>query len=126
MGLDVVYMPLCKGYQFLVIACCNSSSWVEAKPLHTLSSQVIADFLWKNVIYHHGCFGKLIINGRSENKYTVAELTQRYWIKRVVVLVYHPQANGIIECGHKPIVDALLKMLDRGSTNWIQNLPTVL
>ena len=32
----------------------------------------------------------------------------------------------MIERGHKPIVDALSKMSDGGSTNWVQNLPIVL
>lgn len=56
----------------------------------------------------------------------MAELTRRYGIKRVVVSAYHPQANGMIEREHKPIVNALSKMSDRGSTNWVRNLPAVL
>lgn len=32
-GLDVVYMPPCEGYQFLVVAPCDLSGWVEAKLL---------------------------------------------------------------------------------------------
>lgn len=44
----------------------------------------------------------------------------------MVVSVYHLQANEMILRGHKLIVDALLKMSDDGSTNWIQNLPVVL
>ena len=119
-------MPSCKGYRFLVVARCDLSGWVEAKPLRTLSSRAVADFLWKDVICRHGCFGKLIINGGSENKDTVAELAERYGIKRVVVSAYHPQANGMIERGHKPIVDALSKMSVGGSTNWVRNLPAVL
>ena len=68
----------------------------------------------------------MIINKGSKNKDAIAELTQRYGVKRGVVSVYHPQANGMIERSHKPIVNALLKMSDRGSTSWIQNLPAVL
>lgn len=94
--------------------------------MRSLSSRAVADFLWEDVISRHGCFGKLIIDGGSENKEAVAELTRRYGIKRVVVSAYHPQANGMIERGHKPIVDALSKMSDGGSTNWVRNLPAVL
>ena len=119
-------MHHCEGYRFLVVARCDLSGWVEAKPLRTLSSRAVADFLWEDVICRHGCFGKLIIDGGSENKDAVAELTRRYGVKRVVVSAYHPQANGMIERGHKPIVDALSKMSDRGSTNWVRNLPAVL
>lgn len=98
---------------------CNLSGWVETKPLRTLSSRTVADFLWEDIICCHGCFGKLIIDGGYKKKEAIAELTQRYVVKRVVVSVYHPQSNGIIERGHKPIVDSLLKMSDRGSINWV-------
>lgn len=39
---------------------------------------------------------------------------------------YHPRANDMIERGHKPIIDALSKMSDRGSINWVRNLPAIL
>ncbi len=47
-------------------------------------------------------------------------------MKGVVVLACHSQANCIIERGHKLILHALSKILDGGSTNWVQNLPAVL
>ena len=122
----MVYIPPCEGYRFLMVARCDLSGWVEAKPLRTLSSRAVADFLWEDVICRHGCFRKLIIDGGSENKEAVAELARRYKVKRVVVSAYHPQANGMIERGHEPIVDALSKMSDGGSTNWVWNLPAVL
>lgn len=84
-------MPPCEGFWYLVVARCDLSGWVEAKPLCTLSSQeAVADFLWEDVICRNGCFGKLIIDGGSENKEAVAELTQRYGIKRIIVSAYHP------------------------------------
>lgn len=72
-GLDVVYMPPCEGYRFLVVARCDLSGWVEAKTLRTLFSRAV-DFLWEDVICRHGCFGKLVIDGGSKNKDAVAEL----------------------------------------------------
>ncbi len=108
----MVYMPPCKGYRFLVVARCDLLGWVEDKPLRTFSSRAVLDFLLEDVICRNGCFGKLIIDGESENKEAVAELARRYKVKRVVVSAYHPQANGMIQRGHKPIVDALAKMSD--------------
>lgn len=62
----------------------------------------------------------MIIDGRSENKNAVIELTRRYRVKKMVMSAYHLQANGImIEDGHKPIVDALSKMSDGGFTNYV-------
>lgn len=80
MSLDIVYILLYEGYQFLMVAFCNLSDWVEAKPLCTLFSQVVADFLLEDVICCHNCFRKLIIDEESENKDPVAELTQRYGV----------------------------------------------
>ncbi len=68
----------------------------------------------------------MLIDEGSENKDAVAELAERYEVKRVLVSAYHPQANGMIERGHKPIVNALSKMSAEGSTNWVRNLPAVL
>ncbi len=90
MGLDMVYMPPCEGYRFLVFVHCDLSEWVEAKPLRTFSSRAVTDFLWEDVICRHGCFRELIIDGGSENKNAVAELARRYGVKKVVVSAYHP------------------------------------
>ncbi len=86
----------------------------------------MADFLWKDIICRHGCFRKLIIDGGSENKNIVAELARKYRRKRVIMSAYHLRANGMIKCEHKSIIDALSKMSDDGSTNWVQNLLVVL
>ncbi len=122
----MVYIPLCEGFQYLMVVRCDFSVWAEAKLLRTFSSRAIADFLWENVICRHNYFGKLVIDGGFKNKEAVSELARRYEIKRVVVSAYHPQANGMIETGHKPIVNALSKMSDGGSTRWVRNLPAVL
>lgn len=55
----------------------------------------------------------------------VAELASKYKVKTMVVLVYHPYANGMIECKYKPIIYILLKILDESFTNWVKNLSTV-
>ena len=56
----------------------------------------------------------MIIDGRPENKKYIEAFTRKYGIERVQVSAYHPQANGIIERGHKPVVEVLAKMTDRG------------
>ncbi len=70
----MVYMPPCEGYRCLVVTRCDLSGCVEAKPWRIFSSRAVADFLLEDVICRHGCFGKFIIDGGSENKEAVAEL----------------------------------------------------
>lgn len=86
----------------------------------------MVDFIWEDIICYHSCFEKLIINGRQENKDAIAELAERYKIKKIVVSAYYSQANEMIERGHKLIVNTFLKMSAKESTNQDQNLPTVL
>jgi hypothetical protein len=49
-----------------------------------------------------------------------------YSIKRVVISPYNVKANGMIERGHKSIIDALAKMTKGGIDKWVRNLHTVL
>ena len=125
-GLDVVHMPTRQGKSYLVVARDDLSGWVEARALSKANSENVAKFLWEDVICRHGIFGKLIVDGGPENKKKVDKLATKFKIRRVVVSGYHPQANGMVERGHKPIVDALSKMTNGGITNWVDNLPAVL
>jgi hypothetical protein len=49
-----------------------------------------------------------------------------YDIKRVVILLYNVKANGIIERDHKPVINALAKMIKGGIGKWVRNLHAVL
>ena len=62
-------------------------------------------------------FGHLIVDGGEENKAKVIELTQRLEIQHFVVSAFHSQANGMVEQGHKPIVNALAKIINGGLDN---------
>lgn len=73
-----MYIFSCKGYQFLVIAYYDLSSWIKIKPLRIFFSWTITDFLRENVICRHSCFGKLVIDRRSKNKDAIAKLAQKY------------------------------------------------
>lgn len=119
MGLYVIYMSPCEGYQFIVAEFCDMSGWIEAKPLHIFFLRAVADFLQEDIIYQHSCFVNLIIDGGPKNKNAIAELAQKHEVKKVVVSAYHSQANEMIECRYKLIVEVFSKMSDRESTNWV-------
>ena len=119
-------MPACEGKNYLVVAREDLCGWVEAKALAKADLASVTKFIYEDVVCQHGCFGRLVLDGGPKNKAHVAEFTRRYGIERVQVSAYHPAANGMVERGHKPIVDALAKMTDGGLGNWVKNLPTVL
>src|SRR5438045_4420288 len=119
-------MPACQGKEFLVVVWEDLSGWPEARALASASSEAVMKFLWEDVVCRHGCFGRLVIDRGPENKAHVAEFMKRYGIQRVQVSVYHPQVNGMIEWGHRPITEALARMTEGGDKNWVRNLPAVL
>lgn len=49
-GIDVVYMPHCKGKQFLVVAREYLSGWVEGRALSNNRSDTIAKFIYEDII----------------------------------------------------------------------------
>ena len=125
-AVDVMHMPPDYGKSNLVVAREDLSGWVEARALTSAISEAVARFSYEDAICRHGCFGTLVVDGRPENKDLVTFLSARYNIKRLVVSAYHPQANGIVERGHRLIVDGLAKLIEGGLVSWLSNLHTVL
>jgi len=83
---------------------------VEAQALRKKYVKSVVKFLYKDVIYRWGVFRQLSIDSGRENANITAALAELYNIKRVMAFIYHPQGQGLIERGHKPIVDALAKI----------------
>jgi hypothetical protein len=50
----------------------------------------MAVFLYKDVIYRHRVFKRLVVDRGLENKALVKELARKYGIYRLVVSSYHP------------------------------------
>ena len=127
-GVDVVYMPWeADGYGFIVFARDDLSGWVEGKPLKNADSRGVAKFLYEDVICRHGCPRRMVMDGGSENLDLTKALLEDYKIKRMVISPYHPQANGLVERGHAPIVNSLAKLCRQLNTgNWMQFLPLAL
>ena len=88
--VDIVYMPRVKGFKYLVLARDDLSGWVEGRPLREKEAKGVARFLFKDIVCRFSLYGKLIVNGRTENKSLVAEITKRYGIRRIEISAYHP------------------------------------
>jgi hypothetical protein len=76
-------MPPCQGKNYLVIAREDLSGWVEARALGNANLASVAKFLWEDVVCHHRCFGRLVIDGGLENKGYVTTFIEKYGIEWV-------------------------------------------
>jgi hypothetical protein len=67
-------MPPCRGYKYLVLARNDLFGWVEAKLLSAKTILAVAKFIWENLICRFGLFGRLVVDGGTENEEFVTEL----------------------------------------------------
>jgi hypothetical protein len=107
--LDIVYMPVIGGFKYMVLARDDLSGWVEGRPLREKTAAAVARFLWEDIVCRFGLYGRLVIDGGSENKSVVSELTKKYGIRRIEASAYHPQAISL-ERVHQAIKDGLSKL----------------
>jgi len=119
--MDIVYMPVVRGFKYLVLARDDLSGWVEGRPLREKTAAAVAHFLWEDIVCRFGLYGRLVIDGGKENKAVVNQLTKKYGIRRIELSAYHPQANSV-ERGHQAIKDGLSKLANAGKGNWLKNL----
>ena len=70
----------------------------------------------------------IVYDGGPENQGVTKQLLDRYRIRNIQIVPYHPQSNGLIERGHQNIVDALAKMTSTSGSigSWIDHLPGVM
>lgn len=125
-GVDVVYMPITStGYGFIVFARDDLSGWVEERAIKAANSENVARFIYEDVICRHGCPVRIVMDDGAENLDLSKELLEDYGIQRTIISPYHPQANGLVERGHEPIINSLAKYSTEPG-NWIKNLPLAL
>lgn len=121
-AVDVVHMPMSRGYRYLVLAREYLSGWVEGRALPNNQSSTVAKFLYEDIICRWSMTRRLMVDGGPDFTKVVKRLATAYNIRRVQASAHNPQAMGKVEGGHKPIVNALAKL----SGQWVDNLPSVL
>ena len=125
-AVDVVHMPKgTGGHKYLVMAREDVSGWPEARAIRKANSQTVAEFLEEDVFARHGCPTTLIVDGGSQNKGIVNELCGRLRIHKHTITAYHPQANGMVERGHKQLVDGLSKACSQYLAKWPNYLTAI-
>ena len=84
--------------------------WIETYVLFNLRTKIVANFLWKNIIYYFKYFESTIINEGFENKMITKKLLNRYSIRIKLILIYHTWINEMGKRKHWPLMNVLLKL----------------
>ena len=101
--------------------------WAEAKPIDTCSSEVVAKFIYENIITRFGCPLTLISDQGSHfiNK-TIKNLTNQFHIDHRRITAYHLQSNDVIEAFNKTLTKGLTKLCSTDKYDWDEKIPAVL
>ena len=94
--------------KYIVVTYEDVSGWPEARALRKGITQPMAEFLREEIFVRHGCPITIFVDGGSENKGVVDIDCNLYSMKKHTVTACHLQANGIVERGHKQLVDRSL------------------
>jgi len=113
-------------YHSIIIARDDLSGWVEARAISDGGAATVAKFFMEEVVYRHGVPPKVVMDGGSEFKGEFQAQLESLGVKGVVISAYHPESAGMIERGHKPILDALSKRCSGKPDEWPLHLPAVL
>ena len=98
LGLDVVHIPTVRdGCKYLVGMRDDLSGWAEYMAIGKANSRTIAKFIYETWICRYVCPILIIYDGCPENQGLTKQLLDRYRIRHIHIVPYHPQSNGLIE-----------------------------
>ena len=101
--------------------------WAEAKPLTTISSKKVQDFVWEAIICRYDIPQEIISDNETQfDSKEFREFCSKISIKKNFSSVDHPQTNGQVEAVNKIIKYNLKTKLEEHKGLWASELPKVL
>jgi len=115
------------GNKFTVVAIEYFKRWIEAKPLATITSEVVKKFFWQNIICRFGVPRTLTVdNGKQFDSDKFKEFYQSIGTKIAFASVYHPESNGAVERANKIVFSTISKtLLNLYKGRWTEEMPKV-
>jgi hypothetical protein len=126
-GIDLVKFPrAATGEQYLAVARDDFSGWVEARALSSNKAQEVYRFLYEEIICRFGIPDEVLADRGELYGNHVREAAEADGIHLKFTTAYHPQTNGMIERGHRELIQGLAKVVGEDKSNWPKYLHAVL
>ena len=119
-GIDLIHMNTCRGYNYIITAVDYLSKYCKMRPLGEKSAKELAKFIYQDLIYRWGCSEYHITDqGREFVNSTNRHLLELFGIKQKITSSYHPQVNGLSERLNRSTQESLTeeKELNGDDTN---------
>jgi hypothetical protein len=123
-SMDAVHIKAGK-WKYIVIARDDFSGWVETVALAKLKSKNVAEWFLTEWIYRYGVPQEVTVDGGAEFKKELKTAVRKVGTNLRTVTPYYPEAQGMVERGHKEIKDALTKLCGEDGKKWKEYLPLV-
>ena len=127
-GIDFMGpFPSSFGNIYILLAMDYVSKWVEAIACPKNDANTVVRFLQRNILSRFGTPKTIISDGGSHFANKVFEkLMNRYGIKHIMSLAYHPQTNGQAEISNREIKKILEKTVSSSIRDWSLKLDDAL
>ena len=123
-SMDAVHIKSGR-WKYLVVARDDFSGWAETVGLVSLTSKHVADWFKAEWICRYGVPKEVTVDGGGEFKKELQLAMKKVGTKLRMVTPYYPEAQGMVERGHKEIKEALTKMCGEDGGKWKECLPLV-
>lgn len=109
------------GNKYIVVFSDYLTRWPEAFPVANISSEVIADLLYNNIICRYGP-PHILITDRGSNLIgeLMTNLSRMFGIQRNLTSSYHPQSDGVVERFNGVLSSMMAAYVDSNQLNWDQ------
>ena len=103
------------------------TKWPEAKPVTEVTAKKTVQFVYEDIICHHGCPGKILTDrGTHFNNFLLKGLLERFTIKHLMFTPYHPQTNGLVERFNQTLGEALARTAADHLDDWDKYIAPIL
>ncbi|GKV31653.1 hypothetical protein SLEP1_g40325 [Rubroshorea leprosula] len=128
-GLDLLgpFVKGVGGVTHLIVGVDYFTKWVKARPLSSLTSKKVEDFVFSSIICRYGIPNQIVADNGTQFNYTsFRDFCSSYEIKLQFTSVYHPESNGMVESVNKCILEGLKPRLEQHKAKWADELNNVL
>ncbi|MBW0569182.1 hypothetical protein O181_108897 [Austropuccinia psidii MF-1] len=107
--MDAVHIKAGR-WNYLVVARDDFSRWPETVASNRLMAKSVSEWLNSEWICRYGEFKEVTVDGGAEFGKELQEAVKRAGSRIQKTTPYYPEAQGIVERGHKQLKDALVRM----------------
>jgi transposase InsO family protein len=116
--IDIMYMPLARGFRYLVAAKDDLSGVSEARPLRRATAKALAKFFWEEIYCRYGIVLQATTDNGPEVKDAFELLTVTLGVPHVKISPYNSRANGVVERGHFILRESIIKACEGNISLW--------